>query len=235
MGWKKHCKEIDGGFGLDIGFTDHLHMQLVSRTNYNTLTESHTSNIAVPTAHTKFCLQNSTFNWLSTASNSFLHTPLQISSTRPAQTTLRSFPYDNVSAGMCLPRFSLAAAVYSGLSIFCLATDVFPLSVSRPLRRNECCVRVVRYQRLFLWFHNSCFEQMCHVTCIYINILEETSLFIFSVLYQTIRFISEKIVVLILTVLITTQIYSCQHFIIRVFIHEVYINLFSLVLESHRF
>jgi hypothetical protein len=58
------------------------------------------------------------------------------------QTTLFIFVY--VSTGMCLPSRSLAAAVYSCLlRIFCLATDVVPLSVSQPLPRNKCCFRAV--------------------------------------------------------------------------------------------
>jgi hypothetical protein len=56
---------------------------------------------------------------------------------------------------MCLPSRYLAATVYS----CCLATDVVPLSVSGPLLINECCFRAVRYHRLFLWLHSSCFEQ----------------------------------------------------------------------------
>jgi hypothetical protein len=49
-----------------------------------------------------------------------------------------------VYAGTCLPSRSLAAAVCSCLlRICCLATDVVPLSVSRPLPRNECCFKVV--------------------------------------------------------------------------------------------
>jgi hypothetical protein len=50
----------------------------------------------------------------------------------------------SVAAGTCLPRRSLAAAVYSCLlRICCLATDMVPSFVSRPLPRNECCFRVV--------------------------------------------------------------------------------------------
>jgi hypothetical protein len=32
----------------------------------------------------------------------------------------------------------------------------------RSLPRKECCFRAVRLQRLFLWLHSSCFEQICH-------------------------------------------------------------------------
>jgi hypothetical protein len=57
----------------------------------------------------------------------------------------RPFIMLTVSAGMCLPSRSLAAAVYYCLiRICCLATNVVPLSVSRPLPRNECSIRAVR-------------------------------------------------------------------------------------------
>jgi hypothetical protein len=85
------------------------------------------------------------------------------SSARPAQTT--PFILVSTAAGTCLPSCSLAAAVYSCLlRNFCLATDVVPLSVSRPLPRNECCFRPVRYQWLFLWLCSCCFDQVCHNT-----------------------------------------------------------------------
>jgi hypothetical protein len=68
-----------------------------------------------------------------------------------------------ISAGICLPSRSLVAAVCSCLlRVCCLPMNVVPLSVSRPLHRNECCFRAVRQQRLFLWLHSSCFEQICH-------------------------------------------------------------------------
>jgi hypothetical protein len=32
-----------------------------------------------------------------------------------------------------------------------------------PLSSSECCFRAVSQQRLFLWFHCSCFEQICGI------------------------------------------------------------------------
>jgi hypothetical protein len=50
-----------------------------------------------------------------------------------------------VSARICLQSCCLVAAVYSCLlRICCLATNVVPLSISRPLLRNECCFKAVR-------------------------------------------------------------------------------------------
>jgi hypothetical protein len=49
------------GFGLVIGFIDHL--QVVTISNYNSLTELHTQNITVTTAHIKSC-QSSRHNSL---------------------------------------------------------------------------------------------------------------------------------------------------------------------------
>jgi hypothetical protein len=49
-----------------------------------------------------------------------------------------------ISTGTFLPKRSLAATIYSCLlRIWCLATDVISLSVSRPLPRNECSFRAV--------------------------------------------------------------------------------------------
>jgi hypothetical protein len=90
------------GFGLDIRFIDNLHTQLVSTNNYNSLTELHTSNITVPTAHIKSCLHRSTFNWLLTVTDPFLQTTVQTASARPAQTATRSFSYDNRFRGNLL-------------------------------------------------------------------------------------------------------------------------------------
>jgi hypothetical protein len=52
------------GFGLDIGFSDHL--QIVTTRNYNSLTELHTPNITVnygtykvSSSHSEFQLTNS--------------------------------------------------------------------------------------------------------------------------------------------------------------------------------
>jgi hypothetical protein len=51
----------------------------------------------------------------------------------------------SVAAETCLSSRFLGATVYSCLlTIFCVATDVVPLSVSRPLPRNGCCFRAVR-------------------------------------------------------------------------------------------
>jgi hypothetical protein len=62
-----------------------------------------------------------------------------------------------ISAGTCSPSRSLSAAVYSYLlRIWWLSTDVIPLYVLWPMPRNERCFRAVRYQRLFLWLHDSC-------------------------------------------------------------------------------
>jgi hypothetical protein len=45
----------------------------------------------------------------------------------------------SVAVGTCLPSCCLAAAVYSCLlRICCLTTGVVPVTVSRPLPRNEC-------------------------------------------------------------------------------------------------
>jgi hypothetical protein len=41
------------GFGLVLEFIDHLHTQLVTVSNYNSLTELHTPDITVTTAHIK--------------------------------------------------------------------------------------------------------------------------------------------------------------------------------------
>jgi hypothetical protein len=84
----------------------------------------------------------------------------------------RSFLYEYpFASGTCLPSRSLTVVVYSFLlTICCLATDVVPLSVSRPLPRNECCFRAVRKQRLFLCLHSSCFEQICHNTICYVDL-----------------------------------------------------------------
>jgi hypothetical protein len=52
-----------GHFGLDIWFICYSYTQLVSTSNYNGLTELHTANIAVPTAHTTSCFHSLTFKW----------------------------------------------------------------------------------------------------------------------------------------------------------------------------
>jgi hypothetical protein len=49
------------GFGLYIGFIDHL--QVISRNNYNSLTELHTPNITVTTAHIKFSQSSLVVSW----------------------------------------------------------------------------------------------------------------------------------------------------------------------------
>jgi hypothetical protein len=64
-------------------------------------------------------------------------------SARPSQTTPSVHLRISVAAETCLPSHSQAATVCSCLlRIWCLVTDV-PLSVSRPLSRNECCFRAV--------------------------------------------------------------------------------------------
>jgi hypothetical protein len=87
------------------------------------------------------------------------------SSARPSQTTAFILVCVSVASGTCLPSRSIVAAICSCLlRICCLAMHFVPFSVSRPLRRSECCFRVVRHQRLFLWPHSSCSEQIYH-TC----------------------------------------------------------------------
>jgi hypothetical protein len=46
---------------MDIGFIDHL--RIVTASNYYSLTELHTPNITVTTAHIKSSLRSLTFNW----------------------------------------------------------------------------------------------------------------------------------------------------------------------------
>jgi hypothetical protein len=59
------------GFDLGIEFIDHLCTQLLRTSNYNSLTELHTTSFTVSTAHIKYFLHSLTFNWL------FLQTPVQ--------------------------------------------------------------------------------------------------------------------------------------------------------------
>jgi hypothetical protein len=49
------------GFILNIGFIDHL--RIVTTSNYNSLTELHTPNITVTTAHTKFSKSLLVVSW----------------------------------------------------------------------------------------------------------------------------------------------------------------------------
>jgi hypothetical protein len=49
------------GFGLEIGFTDHL--QVVTTNNYNTIANLHTPNITVTTAHIKSFQSSLIFSW----------------------------------------------------------------------------------------------------------------------------------------------------------------------------
>jgi hypothetical protein len=77
------------------------------------------------------------------------------SSARPDQ--IAPFVLLSFVAVTCLRSRFISAAVYSCLlRNCCLSTDVIPLSLSRPLPRNEYCFRAVRWQRLFFWLHSSC-------------------------------------------------------------------------------
>jgi hypothetical protein len=71
---------------------------------------------------------------------------------------------------MCSSSRSLAAAVYSCLIRICsIATDVVPLSVSRPLPRNESCFRTVCWQLLFIWLHDSWWSKYATIFCSHVT------------------------------------------------------------------
>jgi hypothetical protein len=132
------------GFGLNIGFTDHLYTQLGTTSNYTSIANLSILQIST-NSFPACCVFNSRF--LVTASNggdlsaSVLKSSLNGGSL-PIEYFHHRFPYGTdqayntahspmltVSSEMCLPNCSLSAAVYSCLlRICCLATDVVPLS-----------------------------------------------------------------------------------------------------------
>jgi hypothetical protein len=188
---------LSTGCGLNIEFIDHLRTQL-ELSNYSAIANLHTVPITTnnfpaccvfnsrslvtgsnrgdsSASALKFCL-----NGGSLPTDSLLHSlPHRTDLVAPIVflITPRHGPITQhlhshrltVSAGMSLPKCSLAVAVYSCLlRICCLATDVVPLSVSRPSPGNECYSRAVRCQRLFFLLHSSCFEQIYHNMYIYL-------------------------------------------------------------------
>jgi hypothetical protein len=52
---------LDGVFGLDIGFIDHL--RIATSSNYNSLKELHTPNTTVTTGHIKSSLTSLDVSW----------------------------------------------------------------------------------------------------------------------------------------------------------------------------
>jgi hypothetical protein len=159
-------------FGLDTGFIDHLYTQRRTTSNYSAIANLHT--LQITTAHAKSFPASCVFSshslatsynsesssapaLMSTLNDSFLHrlpyrsdlvaTVVFLATLRHGlrrQHTVHSRML-TVSAAMCLPSSSLAAAVYSCLlRICCLSTDVVPLSISRPLPRYDCCFWAVR-------------------------------------------------------------------------------------------
>jgi hypothetical protein len=82
VAWQWLCMHIvtcmndsQWGFGLDIGFIDHL--CVVTTSTYNSLMGLHTSNISVTTPHIKSSVHSLIFNW---ALNSLLQTAPVITS-----------------------------------------------------------------------------------------------------------------------------------------------------------
>jgi hypothetical protein len=152
--------------GLVIGFTGHLYTPLGTTSNYRVTANLHNSQITPAPAKSFPVCCVFTSRSLAAASNSAASSAshAQVLSSQPlyrtdlvAPTVFLATPRHrpriqhrssvacvSIAAGTCLPSRSLAAALYSCLlSICCLATDVVPLSVSRPLTTNECCFRAV--------------------------------------------------------------------------------------------
>jgi hypothetical protein len=154
---------LDGVFGLNTGFIDHLCTQHGTTSNYSAMGNFHT--LQFTTAHHKSFPACCVFTSLSLvmASNSEVssasalesslnessvqmtlffrlshRTKLFYSSARPRRQHTAHSHMPTVSAEMCLQSRSLAVVVYSYLlRICCLATDIVPLSVSWPFPRNE--------------------------------------------------------------------------------------------------
>jgi hypothetical protein len=119
------------GFGLDIGFVDHLYIRLGTTSNY--IIELHTSNIFVPATHITTCLYSLTFNWLLTVTDFFLQTPiknwLSCLSCLPCTDRVENTVSNSTSVVACV---SVAAGTY--LLSRCLEMNV----VSESFARNSC-------------------------------------------------------------------------------------------------
>jgi hypothetical protein len=161
-----HVRVCDSrrGFGLDIGFIDHLYTQLVSTSNYTAIADLSTLQITTADAKSFPDCCVFTSRSLVTTSNSGDSSASALkfslnSDSLPIDSLLHRFPWTcagnavhsrmlTVYAGTCLTSRSLAAAVYSCLLRICsLVTDVVPLFrgrcletnvVSEPFASNSC-------------------------------------------------------------------------------------------------
>jgi hypothetical protein len=186
------------GFGLGIRFTDHLYTRLGTASSHSAVANPHTLQITT-NSFPACCVFSSrsvvtasksvdssvsalkfSLNGGSLPTDSFLHRPVQnwlgcpscllITPRHGPRRQHRSFSYANRFRRKVFTETFTSSGRLFLLRICCPATDVVPVSVSRQLPRNECCFRAVRYQRLFLWLHSSCFQQLCHNMYMYLFI-----------------------------------------------------------------
>jgi hypothetical protein len=160
------------GFALDFGFIDHLYTQLGTTSNYSALANIHHSQIT--TAHAKYFPARSVFtsSCLVTASNNGYSSASALWSYLngdylPAASFPHRLPYTTDSV---VPTVFIITPLHGPSRkhrfqqhLYCCMLIRRRGNVStEPLPRNKCCFRAVRLQRLFLWLHSSCFEQICH-------------------------------------------------------------------------
>jgi hypothetical protein len=152
-------------FGLNIGFIELLYTKHVNTNNYSATANHHILQITTAPSKTFPACYVFSSHSLVTASNigdfsastlkSSLHSlPYRTDLVAPVFFLItprhgphrqhRSFSYANRFRGNVLTELFPSNGRLFLIRICCLATVVVPLSLLRPLPRNECCFRAVR-------------------------------------------------------------------------------------------